>query len=606
MVAVRNALGAVTAEQRQEVERLQVQTRQAGQLYSAGKYEESAEKLADVQQRLIALLASKDPAVHKLARPVYNSLERAHALLELEGVELDPLPAWEQLLRGMTGEPAPAEGVSFKGEIAPWLVSQCGNCHINRQQGQFSMATFNDLMKGSRGGRVVFPGGAKGSRLVEVIETGDMPRGNGKVSDEDFAKLQKWIDEGAKFDGPDPAAPMATYARGSNAAAAPEESMEPVLATGKETVHFATDIAPILIENCNGCHIAGRRPSGGFSMADFARLLRGGDSGRVVVPGKPDESLLVKKLKGLSGQRMPVGRPALSDEKIKLISTWIEEGATYDGGSTSLALESVVARAWAASASHEELLARRVERARGLWGKVLPDLDPSVVQGSEVIVLGDIAPNRAEEWAATAQVAMTKVRELLRVPAKEKLIKGGVTVFVYKKRYDYGEFGRMNENRQLPAYWQGHWRATPLDVYIAIVDDTRLETSQQVGMLIQQLAGAHVGALPEVPEWFAEGVARNVALATVDRNDPRPEQWKRSLPAAAALVDKSDTLLEGKLDDEAVGLIGMKLTGVMMDRKNRKRFDSLLEQLRSGKPFPTACTATFTPPDQFVKAWIGK
>ncbi len=109
-----------------------------------------------------------------------------------------------------------------------------------------------------------------------------------------------WIKQGAKFDGPNPAAPLTIYAKG-DASATPAGEMAVRKPTGKETVSFAKDIAPILKENCNGCHIAGRQASGNFRMDTFAQFLRGGDSGRVIANEKPAESLIVKKLKGEAG-----------------------------------------------------------------------------------------------------------------------------------------------------------------------------------------------------------------------------------------------------------------------------------------------------------------
>jgi len=50
------------------------------------------------------------------------------------------------------------------------------------------------------------PGKSNGSRLVEVIESGDMPRAGAKVTKPELAAISKWIDEGAKFDGSDPKA----------------------------------------------------------------------------------------------------------------------------------------------------------------------------------------------------------------------------------------------------------------------------------------------------------------------------------------------------------------------------------------------------------------
>ena len=51
------------------------------------------------------------------------------------------------------------------------------------------MATFAALMKGPPEGVVViFAGDTVGSRLIETIETGDMPRGGGKVSPQENCK----------------------------------------------------------------------------------------------------------------------------------------------------------------------------------------------------------------------------------------------------------------------------------------------------------------------------------------------------------------------------------------------------------------------------------
>ena len=61
---------------------------------------------------------------------------------------------------------------------------------------------------------------------------------------------------------------------------------------------FARDIAPVPVDNCLGCHGGtGNNPGGKLNMATFAvRLLKGGDSGNEIEPGKPADSLLLKKL----------------------------------------------------------------------------------------------------------------------------------------------------------------------------------------------------------------------------------------------------------------------------------------------------------------------
>ena len=82
------------------------------------------------QKVMLKLLESKDPALLKVVKPHYSKLEKAHALLELEGVELEALPTWEALT---TESSKPTEEVSFKTDIAPILISHCGNCHVTNR-----------------------------------------------------------------------------------------------------------------------------------------------------------------------------------------------------------------------------------------------------------------------------------------------------------------------------------------------------------------------------------------------------------------------------------------------------------------------------------------
>ncbi len=147
-----------------------------------------------------------------------------------------------------------------------------------------------------------FPGDVIGSTLVSTIESGNMPRGGGKVSPENLEKLKLWIEQGAKFDGPSQQAQLSTYVdRPMNANAANNPAPETMLSkpTGKETVSFSRQVAPLLIENCKGCHFNAQNASGRLRFDNFTQLLAGGDSGSLLSPGKGEESLLVKNCEAL-------------------------------------------------------------------------------------------------------------------------------------------------------------------------------------------------------------------------------------------------------------------------------------------------------------------
>lgn len=65
-------------------------------------------------------------------------------------------------------------------------------------------------------------------------------------------------------------------------------------------------------------------------MTSLTEFLEGGDSGPGFVPGKPDESLVIKHMTGQAEPRMPKDKDPLPDEQIELFRRWIAEGAKDD------------------------------------------------------------------------------------------------------------------------------------------------------------------------------------------------------------------------------------------------------------------------------------
>lgn len=98
-------------------------------------------------------------------------------------------------------------------------------------------------------------------------------------------------------------------------------------------VSFMNDVAPILKENCMGCHDSKKR-KGKLDMSTFESFRKGGSHEDPVVPGKPDESHLITVLTATDKSRMPPKDTgdALPKEKIALIEKWIEQGAKLDAG----------------------------------------------------------------------------------------------------------------------------------------------------------------------------------------------------------------------------------------------------------------------------------
>ncbi len=96
-------------------------------------------------------------------------------------------------------------------------------------------------------------------------------------------------------------------------------------------MQFARDLGSVLLEHCVRCH-GEQNPRVPIQRGTFARLLTGGDSGPVIVPGKPADSLLVKKLRGMAGgERMPLDKSPWPEETIVGFEKWIAEGADSTG-----------------------------------------------------------------------------------------------------------------------------------------------------------------------------------------------------------------------------------------------------------------------------------
>ncbi|MCA9126322.1 MAG: hypothetical protein KDB22_04515 [Planctomycetales bacterium] len=375
-----------------------------------------------------------------------------------------------------------------------------------------------------------------------------------------------------------------------------------------ERVSFARQVAPLLLQHCQGCHIGNQRPAGNLRMDSFAQFKSTGDNGPVFTRGAAADSLLIRKLKGQAGQRMPAGgRAPLSEEEINTISTWIREGARFDAADENARLKDVADTAWVAAASHQEIFERRKQLALERWQRVLPNDVPAMVSDDSFIVMGNVASDQLELVLEQLQDAVPLVRRQLRQEDEDvQLINGGLVVYVLKSRYDYSEFGLMTEQRELPKNWFGHWQASPADVYAVLASGSEVTESLSKSLALQLVAGSYLGSFAGVPHWLAEGVARNLVVRVYRRDDPRIREWQVALPIALQKVDKSEKLADEELDEESAGLVGLSVTNLMMNRTNLRRFDKLLELLRSGQAFEDAMLDTYGPTKVFLKAYLGR
>jgi mono/diheme cytochrome c family protein len=601
---------APTAEQRAEILAIGTLLTKAGNLYKESKFKEAADAIKEVQGRLEKLGDKADQSMINQLAPIHKRLVNAHALLELEGIALPALkpleipPAAPKPTAGKSrADKAGATDVSFIKEVAPILNARCGGCHVRQTKGQFSMATYAALMTGPpKAGKVIAPGDAMGSLLIAKVEDKEMPPSGAGIPDAELATLKRWVQGGAKFDGNDPAAQVASLAAGGNQpAATPAATVQQ--ATGKETVSFALDIAPIFVKNCIECHRA-QNPPKNFNLTTMTSLLRGGDSGQPVLPGKSADSLLIKKLKGTAtdGGRMPLRAPPLDVATIAKIEKWIAEGAKFDGPSPTQPIREVAAIAKAASSTHEQLSADRAQLAEENWRLGMPGTSANKSESTNFLVLGNVGENTLADIAKRAETAAPKVAKIFNAPADQPLVKGRVTLFVFGERYDYGEFGKMVEKRDLPPAWRGHYRYSIVDAYGAVL--TPKAGNYDLDTLIaQQLAAVYIASLGRgVPHWFAEGCGRAVATRLAPANDKRVSQWDEELSSAVGSLAAPDDFLKDKLAPEQADVCSFSFAKFLMADR---RFGNLLDALRKGGEFKAAFSAAFGgTPEQLAASWV--
>jgi cytochrome c553 len=118
---------------------------------------------------------------------------------------------------------------------------------------------------------------------------------------------------------------FATFPSATNAGGEPQASKSKPDSAQEE--FFEARIRPVLVSNCLMCHGA-EKHKGGLRLDARDAMLRGAESGPVVVPGKPDESPLIEAVRYQGEVRMPP-KGKLSDDEIAALSEWVKRGALW-------------------------------------------------------------------------------------------------------------------------------------------------------------------------------------------------------------------------------------------------------------------------------------
>ena len=178
------------------------------------------------------------------------------------------------------------------------LKTKCVACHsATSPQAKLDLHSHEAALKGGASGPAIVPGDAAKSLLLDKVVSGQMPPGKVKLTAAETDILRQWIDK------------------------------MPAAAT--ETVS-ETEVRGILQARCIACHGSGKK-SGGLDLRTMASRLKGGKSGPALVPGKPEQSPMYKRI--ADGQ-MPPEKQAKelavelpTDAETEKIRAWIAAGA---------------------------------------------------------------------------------------------------------------------------------------------------------------------------------------------------------------------------------------------------------------------------------------
>ena len=169
-------------------------------------------------------------------------------------------------------KPAGAK-LEFKAIYPTLDGNSCLGCHNEKKRkGGLDLTTAESVLKGGDSGPAIIPGQPDKSLMVKLVSKGEMPPGKrSKLLPGEVKLLRDWIQDGARS----------------------REHPEGAPVTQKVTEH---QITPTLLLRCTVCH-GGRKKEAGLDLRTRESMLKGGKSGPAMVPGKPDESLMVRKIR---------------------------------------------------------------------------------------------------------------------------------------------------------------------------------------------------------------------------------------------------------------------------------------------------------------------
>jgi len=107
--------------------------------------------------------------------------------------------------------------------------------------------------------------------------------------------------------------------------------------TAEAVEFFEKHVRPVFAEHCYSCH-GEKKQQGGLRLDKKAAFVKGSDSGPAVVPGDPENSLLVKSVRHEGENKMPP-KMKLPQPAIDAIAAWVKAGAAFPDDAPEVAVD---------------------------------------------------------------------------------------------------------------------------------------------------------------------------------------------------------------------------------------------------------------------------
>ncbi len=205
---------------------------------------------------------------------------------------------------------------------------------------------------------------------------------------------------------------------------------------------FHKHVEPILATRCLGCHGSDR--TGGLDLRTSITALAGGDSGAVIEPGMPNDSLLMQYV---SAGEMPPDEP-LTQAEIATLETWIEQGAWFPDWQLdpyAFSSEDGAGYDWWSLQPVKRLDPPRVKHAKPL----LNDIDRFVIAGLEA---NDFTLNPPADRVTYIRRVTYNLTGLLPTPEEVQAFVSDRGSDAYERLVD-----RLLDSPQYGERWGRHW-----------------------------------------------------------------------------------------------------------------------------------------------------